>query len=279
MQSSEDFKFFMEAEISKGGSSEHEMVVEGIASTDARDRQGEILHPVGFDFNPFLEYGLINYHHQTNKMPLAVIGEPIEARVTDKGQFYVKGFLYPSNPVAKQTYKQMEVFEKDSKKRRMGWSVEGKPKAKDPSDPTSVLKAMINNVALTPLPINGTTYAQIMKGFAGDYEVENEETEKGGHQKGENVNGGEINIVDININGNVIKMSKKGELYVKLDKAIDTNAGRALIRESLEDGAKLPITKKTLTKAIMSKQKFTNFHDFEKVYYKVLDKLRENRKS
>lgn len=269
------FKFCVDAQIIKGGDNKHKMVVDGIASTADTDRDNENLYPIGFDFSPFLEYGLINYHHQTNKMPLAVIGEPIEAKIK-KGQFYIKGFLYPSNPVAVGAFQQMQVFQNDSTKRRMGWSIEGKPLFVDPSNPSAILKALITNVALTPLPKNGKSYAQIVKGFSDEVEIP--ESSKKSKKIVQAVNGGKVYAVDITLaNGGHIKITDDNKCFIDLkNKAIDTTVGRALIVESLEDKKTGHIrSKEHLIKSILDHKKFTTFKEFEETYYQVLDKLQE----
>jgi len=49
--------------------------------------------------------------------------------------------------------------------RKLGWSIEGVPLQKDPSNPNRITKALITHVALTWSPKNHNTFADIVKGI------------------------------------------------------------------------------------------------------------------
>ena len=162
------FKFHMEANVvkSEDENGKQVMVLEGIASTSDKDRQGENLTQKGLDFEFLKTAGYINWHHQMNKNPEAIIGEPIDVKMKDAG-LYVKGKLYEDSDMAQKAYKLAGVLQKNSTTRRLGWSVEGKVTERDPNNPGKVLKARITGVALTPMPINPNTLVSIVKAFEG----------------------------------------------------------------------------------------------------------------
>ena len=168
----EKFNFFVPLEFEKGGmkiDDNGDMIVEGEASDNTEDADGEFLNPNGFDCSPFLSTGVINWNHQAKKDPNAIIGEPIEAYVNKAGKFYIKGKLYKDDPLAQATYNKAKVMAKNSTTRRLGWSVEGIPLEKDPINPKKIRRALITGVAITHCPKNSNTWLSIVKGdYDGD---------------------------------------------------------------------------------------------------------------
>jgi hypothetical protein len=166
------FKFFVPLTIEKGDDGGVKTIkVAGIASTVDKDSDGENLFPVGFDTEPLLRSGYINYNHQANKDPGANIGQPTMAKLVGT-DLYLEGFLYPSNPLTKKVVEQIETLERDSPDRRMGWSIEGVATRRDPLNKKRVLEAMITGVAITPSPKNPRTLVNIMKGeFGGEMDL------------------------------------------------------------------------------------------------------------
>lgn len=165
---------FSKSKIDENG----DMIVEGIASDDSEDSDKEFLDPVGFDFAPLLETGVINWNHQAKKDPDAIIGEPIEARITKNHEFYIKGKLYKDDPKAQATYKKAQIMEKNSSTRRLGWSIEGIPLQKDPLNNKRIRKALITGVAITHCPKNANTYVSIVKGMYSEPFVDDDEEKK-----------------------------------------------------------------------------------------------------
>lgn len=169
-----DFKFFINADVIKGDGTpigkEDEldydnMFVAGIASTMDKDMQGEILNPKNFELDYFLEAGKINYNHTID-----ILGEPIDAKITSKGELYVKGRLYNSSKLAKDIYKNTFIMQSDpNSTRRMSWSIEGQATERDEKNPNKILKVRISGIALTYTPINfKNTYAEVVKAFTGN---------------------------------------------------------------------------------------------------------------
>jgi hypothetical protein len=185
---SKNFKFYCPAEISKAKDTEGNTVMKmgGIASTIDEDSDGEFLDPNGFIIDEFLELGLVNWHHQAKDSPMSVIGEPTLAEIRPEG-FYVECELYKSSAMAKEVYELGETMQKDSRKRRLGFSIEGSVIERESDDKTSPLyykikKALITGLAITHMPKNAKTFADIIKGKGtakiGEGEDEDDEIEK-----------------------------------------------------------------------------------------------------
>lgn len=166
---------------------EETMVLGGIASTADEDSDGEFLDPKGFDIKPLLESGLVNWHHQAKGQPATIIGEPRTAEIRKDG-LYIETVLYPSSKIAQDVWELAQTLEKDSKTRRLGYSIEGKVlkrKSDDPKDPgyKHISKAVITGVAITHMPKNPKTFANIIKGEIDDDELEEaEETATGAEE-------------------------------------------------------------------------------------------------
>lgn len=178
-----EFNFFIPATFEKGKSDKELMRIKGIASSVAEDSDGETLHPSGFELDYLLTKGFFNWDHQSKKTAAAIIGEPDFAKIVNNGkQLYVEGYLYADSEEAKATYKLAQVLEKNSKTRRLGFSIEGQviergcgPQYLDdkntilnPSfDPVLwaiVKRARITSIAITPMPKNPNTLLEVMKG-------------------------------------------------------------------------------------------------------------------
>lgn len=172
---------------------EEAMVLGGIASTADEDSDGEFLDPKGFDIKPLLESGLVNWHHQAKGQPATIIGEPRTAEIRKDG-LYIETVLYPSSKIAQDVWELAQTLEKDSKTRRLGYSIEGKVlkrKSDDPQDPgyKHISKAVITGVAITHMPKNPKTFANIIKGEIDDDELEEAE-ETAGTEEGMNTKRG-----------------------------------------------------------------------------------------
>ena len=144
----------------------------GIASTSDEDADGEFLDPQGFDITPLLANGLVNWHHQAKGQPTAIIGEPTKAEIRPEG-LYIETELYPSSKIACDVWELANTLERDSKTRRLGYSIEGKVLKRKSDDQKSpdfkkIVKAVITGVAITHQPKNPKTFANIIKGEIDD---------------------------------------------------------------------------------------------------------------
>lgn len=230
-----DFKFFIPAEIIEkaGKNGEKKMVVDGVASTNKLDRQGEVLEPNGYDTSYFLSHGIINWHHQANQSPDSIIGYPTVCKVIDNGNsFYVKGELFPKSKMAQKVYQLIKDLK--GTPRQIGWSIEGKATERDPLNKNRVLKARLTGIALTHAPIGVGTFADIAKGFSEDTVFELSES-----AKNNDANGGKQNVLTMELaNGKTLQVSEDGAVSIK--KTMTTESASALKRESVEGKLKKP---------------------------------------
>ena len=154
----------------------------GIASTSDEDSDGEFLDPKGFDIKPLITSGMVNWHHQAKEHPDTIIGEPTKAEIRPEG-LYLETDLYPSSKVACDVWELANTLEKDSKTRRLGYSIEGKVLKRKSNDKNSpdykhIEKAVITGVAITHMPKNPKTFANIIKGDIDDDFSEEENTQE-----------------------------------------------------------------------------------------------------
>lgn len=240
----DSFHFHVPIEIIKAGENQAEMVLGGIASTGDFDRQGESLIPEGLDYSYLKENGYINWHHQLATNPEAVIGEPTKCE-NQKGGFYIEAKLYKDSDLAKKAYNLCKVLNNNSTKRKMGWSIEGKVLERDPLNKNRVLKAKVTGVALTPMPINPSTFVNVIKAMTdsittGDGDQYNETTV----EKAEANGGSETYILNEKFGegegAGWARVSKTGLIEINLAKALSVgdNGGGGIAKEDLEKKVK-----------------------------------------
>jgi len=218
---SKNFTFYCPVEISKAKDENGVEVMRlgGIASTMDEDSDGEFLDPSGFEIEDFQKLGVVNWHHQSTKSPATIIGEPYLVEIRKDG-FYVASNLYPSSPLAREVYELAEVMERDSKTRKLGYSIEGsviERGSDDQSHPDykKVKKAKITGLAITHMPKNPKTFAQIIKGHTtNEFEEEDDELEK--EEKSLSTESGAA-LVKESVDGSQKKDLKKGETYKVVD--------------------------------------------------------------
>jgi len=169
-----NFNFFMPVELEKAGegtSRYKNMIIGGVASTNDIDLDEEILEPGGFDLSLLKVKGTINWEHQAKNSALNIIGEPTEAEVKGN-KLFLKAKLYEKMSKARDAYDTMQAMKDSGATRQFGFSIEGKPLQKDPSNPKRITKALITNVALCMMPKNSNTWASIMKGVQSEDYIE-----------------------------------------------------------------------------------------------------------
>lgn len=190
-----NFQFYIPAEIEKASNSQggEIMKFKGIASTSEQDSQGEFLDPTGFDLTSF-KY--VNWNHLGSKDSATIIGEPTKASINEKKELYVEGVLFPEVAMARSTWALMKALQNSQSGNKLGISVEGKalergcgPQFLDKEQKivnpnfskekwNKITKARITSIALCPTPINGNTWAGIMKGEMNDSDIEEEYDEE-----------------------------------------------------------------------------------------------------
>ena len=141
-------------------------IIEGIASTNHLDLQGEKVFQKGIQFDYFMKHGYFNWDHKSgaeNK-----IGEPWECRITPEGLF-VKGIVYKGKQVADAVWEHIQALKKNpGSQRRMGFSLQGKTLLKKGQ---TLLKCWIQDIAITTAPINYNTYLDVVKSLS-QYELD-----------------------------------------------------------------------------------------------------------
>ena len=134
--------------------------IQGIASTNVKDLQGEIVDQQGIDFSYFLKHGYFNNDHKPgfeNK-----VGQPTECRVTKNG-LWVKGYLFEGNKISDDIWNMMNTLDKTGSNRRVGFSIQGKVQRRSGSN---INQCWIQDIAITPAPVNHTTWCEIAKSLS-----------------------------------------------------------------------------------------------------------------
>ncbi len=158
------FNCFLPATVEKArDKDDHEVMrIKGVASTGDKDFHGEFMDPDGLDVSSFLKEGHFNYHHTWISNPMALIGRPDKAYIKNK-KLHVEGTLFNGNPMSRQVFDMMKVLEKEGKK-GFGLSVEGMVTSRDKDNPKIIKSINITGIAVTPVPINPSTFVEVMKG-------------------------------------------------------------------------------------------------------------------
>jgi hypothetical protein len=160
MAETEKFTFWLPAQISKsqkGDGDDGDRIIQGIASTGAKDLQGEVVNPAGIDVSYFLTKGYFNNDHKPgaeNK-----VGEPIDCKVTKDG-LWVKGRIYKGKKAADDIWEHFQALSKSNAKRKMGFSIEGRVVRRNDN---VIEKCWIQDIAITPAPVNPCTWAEVAK--------------------------------------------------------------------------------------------------------------------
>lgn len=228
----------------------------GIASTSDEDSDGEFLDPKGFDIKPLLTSGMVNWHHQAKEHPDTIIGEPSKAEIRPEG-LYIETDLYPSSKVACNVWELANTLEKDSKTRRLGYSIEGKVikrKSNDKNNPDykRIEKAIITGVAITHMPKNPKTFANIIKGDIEDDFNEDEESDE--HKGLDTESGAAVKKESVDAKLKVTTFSKAEVLErlfqdipgISIDKAEQIHT---MIKKNADMNGKTQITEDDITKA------------------------------
>lgn len=173
-----DFNFFLPFDLCKsstegfaprGDDKRYEnMVFEGIASDRSEDYEGESMEPNGFEIDYFLKHGLFNLDHLTARSKELKsrfwIGEPLDGKIINN-KFWVKGKLWKDSPEARAFWDKCIEMKESGSTRKPGMSIEGKVLERDPKNPKHIIRAIINNIALTFTPVNFNTYLDFAKGI------------------------------------------------------------------------------------------------------------------
>lgn len=158
--SAENDKFSVVIPASLSKSDDGDWIVQGLASTASRDKQGEVIEPEGLDLSPVdQKKGVLNWDHA--KGPENTVGL-IDSYSRSNAGLFIKGRLFKNHSKAKAIQEIMSSL-KDTDAGRMGLSVEGVVLERGGADGKTIKKCRINAVALTMNPVNTQTYVDLAK--------------------------------------------------------------------------------------------------------------------
>lgn len=161
------FKLFAKLSAFEKSGDEFPMRIGGVVSTEALDKQKEVLVQEGLDFGPFLQSGWFNDNHSSSMTD--VLGFPTDARLVKKGEtlpngktaeatcWWAEGRLL-NTARGRETWELVEAME--GTPRSLCFSVEGGIESRDPKNPGRVTKGTVEHVAITHVPVNPGTYLQ-----------------------------------------------------------------------------------------------------------------------
>ena len=142
--------------------------VQGVASTPDKDLQNEYVIQKGLDLRYFLSHGYYNDDHKPgfeNKVGQPTIGVIKTVKDSDqksilglwtKGYLWVKGF----HPGADHIWELGQALEASGADRQLGFSIQGKVLTREGS---RILKAWVQDVAITPSPVNTSTWMELVQ--------------------------------------------------------------------------------------------------------------------
>jgi len=146
--------------------------IEGIMSTERKDRQGEVVTAKGLDFSEFLHNGHFNDNH--NQETSAIVGYPQKVQYhTDLGSidpklkgvdgWSCKGYVIKGTKRADGIWELAQALQAVPNK-KLGFSIEGKVTRRANK---TIESAKIRNVAITNCPVNtDCTWNLLAKSFA-----------------------------------------------------------------------------------------------------------------
>ena len=155
------FRFHVPIDLKKG--EDGKTWIEGVASVEVPDIQGDTVILAGMDLSYLLNRGYFNDNHA--KSTDGKVGVPTEARATPEG-LKVRGYLFDT-PRAKGILDLADALKKSGSDRRLGFSVEGKTIKRDGK---IVKRSWIKDIAITAEPVNPYTYMDVIKSISEDIE-------------------------------------------------------------------------------------------------------------
>lgn len=251
MTQNNKFNCFIPLEFEKSNSKNKEdryknMVFWGMASDNSEDSDGEMLEPSGYDLSGFLAKGMINLEHYTTRKGDSKywIGEPLDAKIKNN-ELYVKGKLWEKHPLARSFWDTIQIMKESNSTRKPGMSIEGSVIQRDPNNPKRVLKAKINNLAVTMSPKNSNSWLDIVKGKYEEAYIKPEFDEA--------ANGGAEYILDVTYdNGYRLTIDKDFKIKVQKAMSAGTQTGTELTGK-ITSGASLK--KESVEKKVKNLQK------------------------
>lgn len=154
------FQFNVPINLVKGEETEQGWKIQGVASTEDKDLQGEIVRQHGLDISPIKEgRGWINYNHSND--PEDMVGKLDDASLTNKGM-NIEGYLFKKHKRAQGVYQILKSLD-DKDRHAVSLSIEGKIMKRSGKSNKVISSAKVDKVAITFDPINTNTYVELCK--------------------------------------------------------------------------------------------------------------------
>ena len=163
--------------------SDDERKIEGLASLDIRDQQGEIVHPDKLDFEYLKKSGTINWHHgqdpgdnigYVTDYEVGPVRDIVPKRFHDRVRkhldrigLYVRGRLKKGLKKANDAWLDMTSNPDDH---GLGFSVHGSARREG----IHVVAGKVTAIALTHMPVLTETFATLAKALGGGYARSNQ---------------------------------------------------------------------------------------------------------
>jgi hypothetical protein len=143
--------------LEKGADDEADGVasIRGVATSERTDKDGDIIIQKGIDWDEFTKSGFLTYEHPLGAAN--IVGEPRKIERSEVQGFpatILEGALYRSDPLGKMLISKARSMQKAGGNRRLGFSIEGHVRQRDPDAPNRVTKSIVRSVAITPVPKN-----------------------------------------------------------------------------------------------------------------------------
>lgn len=162
-----DFQFSVPVELMQ--KTDKGWKIRGIASTEHRDLQGEIVKQNGLDFE-YIDKGLGLFNWNHNNDPKYILGK-IDSYEVKEDKTVVEGYLFEHQDNAKAVIDIMRSL-KPEDKHRVQMSIEGKILERGGTDNKEIRAAKIEKVALTLDAVNPNTYTELCKSLCAPKEPE-----------------------------------------------------------------------------------------------------------
>lgn len=141
--------------------------IRGYCSTEAVDRQDEVVVQKGLDFSEFIQHGYFNDNHK--QATVDIVGIPSRAELHEDRGWYTEGHLLRGYPPAEKIVVLAKALANTT--RRLGFSIEGK--VLERGHDNRIIRAKVRNVAVTNCPVNTEcTWDLVSKAFASAEEIE-----------------------------------------------------------------------------------------------------------
>lgn len=129
--------------------------IQGIASSEHVDADGEIIVQKGLQWDYFLKHGFVSLEH-----PLGVlnaVGESVSAQIIDLDgtpATEITADLHLEDRIGKAVWDKAKMLKKSGSRRKLGFSIEGEALERDEENPKLITKARVISVAISAAPKN-----------------------------------------------------------------------------------------------------------------------------